>query len=371
MSEKRDCYEVLGVSRNATADEIKQAYRKLAIQHHPDKNPGNKQAEEKFKEINGAYEVLSDPEKRQAYDNYGHAGVGQGAGAGPGGFGGFSDFSNFGDVFSDFFEDVFNLGGGRTRRAGPVPGADLRTSCTVTLKDAYTGTTVTLNIPISETCAKCHGSRVKPGTHPKTCPVCKGAGNIRTSQGFFTLTRTCGRCGGSGHIIETPCPDCLGTGRIRKNQNISVRIPPGMHDGTSLRISGAGEAGPAGGPAGDLYVTVHVKSDPRFVRDGDDLIVEQKIPFPLAALGGELEVPSMEGKITLKIPAGTQSGTIFRLNDRGMPRLGTRGKGDQLVKVTVDVPTSLTKAQRDLLHTLANTMQHKQDDGSFFKKVFG
>jgi molecular chaperone DnaJ len=371
---KRDYYEILGVGKNATADELKAAYRKLAIKFHPDKNQGNKEAEEKFKELNEAYSVLSDAEKRKVYDQFGHAGVASGAGQPGGGFGGFGG-ADFGDL-SDLFEGMFSgsFGGGRSRRAtGGQPGRDLRVDHEVTLAQVMTGVDVSLDIPNLETCDTCHGSGAKAGTTSKTCPDCKGRGQIRVSQGFFTMAQTCGRCRGNGQIIENPCNTCHGTGRVHRNKKVKVRIPPGVEEGTTLRIAGSGEAGERGAPSGDLYVVIRVKADKRFERDGANLISDATLSFPLAALGGEIDVASLEGTVKLKIPAGTQPGVHFRIAEHGLPHLKSRSRGDLYVRVQVEVPKKLSKEERKLIIDLAEKMGEKNisKDESVFRKVFG
>lgn len=373
---KRDYYEVLGVNRTASADEIKAAYRREAIKHHPDKNQGDKNAEEKFKEINEAYSVLSDAEKRRVYDQFGHAGV-EGAGAGPaGGFrpgqNPFEGMGGLGDIFGDIFEEAFGMGGGR-RRGGGQSGRDLRVDREVTLKEVITGVDVSLDIPTMAACDVCGGSGAKPGTGHRKCPDCGGRGQVRVSQGFFTMAQTCPRCRGYGEIIEHPCTNCNGSGRLRRNKTVKVRIPPGVENGTTLRVTGAGEAGERGGPAGDLYVVVRVAQDKRFERDGANLVTEARISFPMAALGGEIEVPSLEGTVKLKIPGGTQPGVLFRLAGHGLPHLRGRSKGDLFVRVQVDVPKKMSKEERQLIQQLAAKLGDdgvSKDEG-VFKRVFG
>lgn len=370
---QRDYYEVLGVSRNASTDEIKQAYRRLAIQHHPDKNPGNKHAEEKFKVINEAYEVLSNPQKKTLYDQYGHAGVSGAAGAGgfsgTAGARGFEDLGGFGDAFSDLFEGIFGGGaqGRRSGQSGPRRGADLQVRHTVTLKEVLEGTEASLSLRRQDHCATCRGTGAEPGTGKRTCPQCRGTGQISLNRGFITFAQTCPRCRGQGQSLESPCSDCGGAGVVAKQSHVKVRIPPGVEEDTTLRVPGAGEAGPGGGPAGDLYVIIHVKPEPDFERHDSDLLTETKVPFTLAALGGEVDVPSIDGKITLKVPPGTQPGTLLRLRERGLPKLQSRGKGDLLVRVNVEIPSKLSQEQKRLLQEFAQT---KSSTG-FFKKVLG
>ena len=371
---KADYYELLGVSRTATADEIKQAYRRLALQHHPDKNPGNKQAEEKFKEVNEAYETLSNPDKRRMYDQFGHAGpTGTGAGAGgfAGGFrGGFEPGGDFSDVFSDLFEGVFTgQTGRRGRGAGRGHGRDIQTETTLNLKDVLEPKEISIQLKKQEICDICHGSGAKPGTQPKTCPQCDGSGHISMGRGFISFSQTCPRCRGAGQIIEAPCANCRGSGLVSRPSTVKVRIPAGVEEGTTLRITGAGEDSSRGGQAGDLYVTVHVRPEPGFERQGSDLLCETKISYTTAALGGTVDVPSLIGPVTLKIPSGTQPNTVFRVRDHGLPNLQSRGKGDLLVRVTIDVPTRLTNEQKRLLHEFDRSQNGPKQ--SFFKKATG
>ncbi len=352
---KRDYYEVLGVERGASEEEIKKAYRRLARKYHPDVNKDDPQAEEKFKEINEAHEVLSDPQKRAAYDRFGHAGTdpnfGAGAGAGAGGFGDFS-FEGFGDIF-----DMFFGGGGRRQRTGPQKGADLRYDLRIEFEEAAFGKETTIKVPRTELCSTCHGNRAKPGTPIKTCPNCGGSGQVHSVQntmfGRFSTVRPCDRCQGEGKIIETPCPTCAGRGRLRQVRTIEITIPAGVDTGHRLRVAGEGEAGERGGPPGDLYVYITVKPHPLFKRTGNDLILEQKISFAQAALGATIEVPTLEGTATLKIPEGTQTGTLFRLRGKGVPHLRGSGRGDELVRVRIDVPTKLNQAQREAIRQVA------------------
>ncbi len=371
---KRDYYEVLGVSRQASTDEIKTAYRRLAVKLHPDKNQGNKEAEEKFKELNEAYSVLSDSQKRRSYDQFGHAGVQGGSpggapGSGPGGF----DFGNFGDIFGDIFVEAF--GGARTRRrpGGGQPGHDLRIDREVTLEEVLSGVEATLDVPNYQSCDMCNGSGAKPGTSLKRCPECQGRGQIRISHGFFSMAQTCPRCRGAGEIIEQPCAACRGTGRVHRNRKVKVRIPPGVENGTTLRISGAGEAGERGAAAGDLYVVIRVRDDKRFERDGADLYVDVPVSFPLAALGGEMEVQSLDGAVRLKVPPGTQPATLFRVAGHGLPHLKSRGRGDLYVRAQVSVPKKLTREEKKLIQEMAAKMGETRiaKDEGVFKRVFG
>lgn len=371
---KRDYYEILGIARGGTPEQIKAAYRQQAIKVHPDKNLGDKQAEEKFKELNEAYSVLSDTEKRKAYDQFGHSAVdgsmGGGPGAGRAGAGGFGDL---GDIFGDIFEQAFGgQGGGRGQRGG-APGRDLRVDKEVTLADVLNGIDVALDVPNLQACDVCNGSGAKAGTGRKQCPDCKGRGQVRVSHGFFTMAQTCGRCRGYGEIIENPCPSCSGAGRVQRNKKVKVRIPPGVENGTTLRISGSGEAGERGAPTGDLYVVVQVREDKKFERDGANLITDASISFPLAALGGEIDVVSLDGTVRLKVPAGTQPGAHFRVADRGLPQLKSRARGDLYVRIQVAIPKKMSKEEKKIIQDLAAKMGEtniSKDDG-VLKRVFG
>lgn len=350
MSEKRDYYEVLGIPKTASDDEIKKAFRRLARQYHPDVNKDDPNAEKKFKEVNEAYEVLSDPQKRAAYDHYGHAGTDPNFGQGFGGAGGFGDFGfdGVGDIF-----DMFFGGGGRRQRNGPERGADLRYDMEITFEDAAFGTTRTIEVPRNEVCPECSGNRAKPGTPITTCPNCKGSGQVRVAQntafGRFVNVTTCSRCQGEGKIIETPCPACHGKGRVRRSRKIEVKIPAGVDTGSKLRMSGEGEAGTRGGGPGDLYIFIAVKPHAHFRRQGDDVLSEVKIGLAQAALGTTVVVSTLDGDVDLKIPEGTQTDTVFRLRGRGITHLRGHGRGDQHVRVKVVVPTKLSKEQRDAL----------------------
>ncbi|MBD5800757.1 Chaperone protein DnaJ [Azoarcus sp. Aa7] len=343
MATKRDYYDVLGVNRDASDDEIKKAYRKLAMKHHPDRNPDNKDAEDKFKEAKEAYEMLSDAQKRGAYDRYGHAGVDPSAGAGPGGQG----FDGFSDAFSDIFGDIF--GGGGRGRSNVYRGADLRYNLEISLEEAARGAEKTIRIPTVEECDTCHGSGAKPGTQPKPCPTCGGAGQVRIQQGFFSIQQTCPKCHGTGRIIPDPCRDCGGAGRVKRQKTLEVKIPAGIDEGMRLRHAGHGEPGVNGGPPGDLYVEIHIRQHSVFQRDHDDLHCEMPISFTTAALGGEIEIPTLEGMARLKIPAETQSGRVFRLRGKGIRNVRSQAHGDLLCHVVVETPVNLTERQKELL----------------------
>jgi molecular chaperone DnaJ len=352
MAGKQDFYEMLGVPRNATEDQIKQAYRNLAKKHHPDANPGNKQAEEKFKEVNEAYEVLKDARKRSAYDQFGHAGVGAGAQGGGNPFAGFSG-GDAGDIFSDIFEGFFGGQGGGTRSARSQSsarrGSDLRYDLTISFLDSARGKEVSLEIPRQETCSTCKGTGTRSGAAPKTCPSCHGAGQVRMAQGFFSIMRTCPTCGGAGTVVENPCPACGGEGRKRTIRKISVKVPPGVETGSRLKISGEGEAGLHGGGRGDLYVVLQVESHPVFAREDDHILCEVPVPLTTAILGGDVDVPTLDGFVAMKIPAGTQSGKTFRLRGKGFSNLRGLGNGDLMVTVVIETPVKLNDKQKQLL----------------------
>ncbi|KXZ40088.1 molecular chaperone DnaJ [Alkalithermobacter thermoalcaliphilus JW-YL-7 = DSM 7308] len=374
---KRDYYEVLGVSKNADEKEIKKAYRKLAMKYHPDKNPGDKEAEERFKEINEAYEVLSDSQKRANYDQFGHAGV-NGAGHG---FGGFSDFagSGFGgfeDIFSDVFSDIFGGGfGSRVRKTGPQRGADIKYNIDISFEEAAFGTEKEIKINRDEQCQECSGTGAKKGTSRKTCPVCNGTGEIRNAQrtpfGTIMNARTCHNCHGEGTVIESPCSKCNGSGKVRSTKKINIKIPLGVDEGSIIKLSGEGELGSKGGPRGDLYVVINVRPHKLFKRDGYDVYCEVPITFVQAALGDEIEVPTLDGRVKYKIPEGTQSGTVFRLKEKGVPRLRGTTRGDQYVKVIVEVPRKLSERQKEILRQFAKESGEEvhEQRKNFFNKM--
>jgi len=354
---KRDYYEILGIEKNASEAEIKKAFKRLAMKYHPDRNPDNKEAEEKFKEAKEAYEVLADPQKRSAYDQFGHAGVDPSAGMGGGGFGG-AGGASFSDIFGDVFGDIF--GGGRARGGGgsrAFRGDDLQYNLELSLEDAVRGTQVDVRIPTHVTCDECGGSGAKKGTSPTTCPTCGGVGQVRMQQGFFSLQQTCPRCHGSGNIINDPCGKCHGQGRIQKHKTLSVKIPAGVDSGDRIRLSGEGEAGEHGGPPGDLYVQISVRPPPIFERDGTDLYCEVPINMVTAALGGEMEVPTLDGRVKLKIPPETQGGKQFRLRGKGVRSVRGAQVGDLMCKVQVETPVNLTKRQKELLEELNQSLQ--------------
>ena len=363
---KRDYYEVLGVAKGASGDDIKKAYRRVAMKHHPDRNPDNKESEEKFKEASEAYEVLSDKEKRSAYDQFGHAGVEQNGGFG-GGAGGFGDF---GDVFGDVFGDIFGRGG--RSRGGPARGSDLRYDLDLSLEDAVRGTTVKINIPTLVSCKSCHGSGAKEGTSPSICGTCGGTGQVRMSQGFFSVQQTCPKCHGRGKVITDPCVSCHGRGRVEEKKTLSVKVPAGVDTGDRIRLAGEGEAGPEGGPSGDLYVQVRVLKHELFERDGRNLYCEVPISIVDAALGGELEVPTLDGRVKLKVPAETQTGRLFRLRGKGVSSVRGGSKGDLLCRVVLETPVNLSGGQKELLKQLQESLEagkHSPQKTSWFEGV--
>ena len=372
---KRDYYEVLGVARGASDDDLKKAYRRLAIQLHPDRNPGNKQAEERFKEVNEAYQVLSDPERRSQYDRFGHSAFQGPQGQGP--FGGFDFSQGFEEVFSDIFGDFFGTGRGRARSRSRR-GDDLRYDLEVEFEEAARGTEKVVRFQRLTLCESCNGTRARGGsTGARQCPNCRGTGQVRTQQGFFSISTTCNQCRGEGTIISDPCPKCQGQGRLRKQESLSVRIPPGVDNGSRLKLRGEGEAGYGGGTPGDLYVIIHVKEHSLFVRQENHIVIEVPISFPQAALGCEIEVPTLEGKVNLKVPSGTQSGKVLRLKGKGIIDLHGYGRGDQLIRVVVETPRSLTARQRELLEEFAKldgkAVNHPLSKGFVdqIKKMFG
>lgn len=358
-AQKRDYYETLGVEKNVTQDEIKKAFRKMARKYHPDANAGNADAESKFKEINEAYEVLSDPPKRDKYDKFGHAAENMGGFGGQYG-GGFGGGANVGDLFGDIFEGFFG-GRGRVQNPNaPRQGSNLESTMTITLEEAFNGATKQIKIPRFDTCSKCGGSGAAEGSTPQECPSCRGRGQVeqavRTPFGQFVQTAPCAQCRGSGKVISKPCKECNGTGRVRQQHNVEVKIPKGVDTGIRLRITGQGEAGINGGPPGDLYLLLEVAHDVRFERMGSDLRVKINLSVPQAALGCEMKIPTIEGEKTLDVPPGTQAGSVLRMKGKGMPRLRGTGRGDLLVTVRVDIPKTLTKKQRELMTELAKEM---------------
>jgi molecular chaperone DnaJ len=362
---KRDYYEILEVTKTASDQEIKASYRKLAIKHHPDKNPGDHEAEDKFKEAAEAYSVLSDNEKRARYDRFGHSGVGGGAGGyDPG-------FTNIEDIFDMFgFGDMFGGGArGGSRRSTAQRGSDLRYDLEITLEEAATGKAEQMRIPRLETCEECDGAGAEKGTKPETCTTCEGSGQVRYQQGFFSVARVCSTCRGTGKIIKSPCKNCRGEGRVEKTKDLEIKIPAGVETGSRLRVVGEGEGGLGGGQSGDLYVVLHVAEHENFERQGANLYASVPVSFAQAALGAEIEVKTLDGEEKLKVPAGTQTGTVFRLKNQGMPVLGGRGKGDLFVAVSLVTPKTLTREQRKILEQLAEIEDTDFADESFMDKV--
>ena len=362
MNEK-DYYKILGVAKSASEEDIKKNYRKLAMQYHPDRNPGDKDAEEKFKLASEAYEVLRDPEKREIYDRYGVEGL---RGTGFTGFRGFDDiFSTFGDIFEDFF----GFGGTQRRRSHARAGADLRFDLKISFNDAAFGKETEIEIPRTVSCEGCGGTGAKPGTSPVNCPVCRGTGQVTRAQGFFTISTTCGQCHGEGKVVQHPCKDCRGLGRVRTTKKIQIKVPPGVDTGSKLRLRGEGEQGERGGPPGDLFVIIYVEPHDFFSRDGDDLICQIPISFPQAALGADIDIPTLNGTRSLTIPKGTESGEVFRIKGEGFLRLRGHGRGDELVQVIVKTPRNLTRRQEELLREFEE-MGKRDEEGwrGFFKR---
>ncbi|MGE0755033.1 MAG: molecular chaperone DnaJ [Alphaproteobacteria bacterium] len=371
MADKQDFYELLGVSKNASKDELKKAYRKQAMAYHPDRNPGDAKAEEKFKELSHAYDILSDDQKRAAYDRFGHDAFNQGAGGFGGGAGaaGFDFSSGFADIFEDLFGAMGS--GGRGGARGPARGADLRYDLRVSLEDAFRGKQETIKVTTAVACGSCDGSGSEKGSKPITCTACNGAGRTRVSQGFFTMERTCSHCGGTGEVIKNPCRTCAGSGRMRKEKSLSVTIPPGVEDGTRIRLAGEGEVGARGAPPGDLYIFLNVKPHHLFERDGADIHCRTPLKMTTATLGGSVEVPTIDGgKVKVTIPEGTQSGHQFRLRGKGMSVLRSSHRGDMYIHAQVETPTKLNKKQKDLLREFEHGDKgtSPQTD-SFFDKV--
>ena len=370
---KRDFYEMLGVSKGADEKTLKSAYRKLAMQYHPDRNPGDAEAERKFKEIGEAYEVLKDPQKRAAYDRFGHAAFEQGGGAGfGGGFGGGGQQGGFSDIFEDIFGEM--MGGGRQRRSsgGRERGADLRYNMEIGLEEAYHGKTAQIRVPTSIQCDNCSGSGAKPGTQPTTCGTCSGTGRVRAAQGFFSIERTCPTCHGRGQTINDPCPKCSGQGRVTEERSLSVNIPAGIEDGTRIRLAGEGEAGLRSGPSGDLYIFLSVRPHEFFQRDGADLYCSVPISMTTAALGGQFEVVTLDGtKTRVKVPEGTQAGKQFRLRGKGMPVLRSSQMGDLYIQVAIETPQNLSKRQRELLTEFEelSSKENSPESSGFFSRM--
>lgn len=372
-AEKRDYYEVLGVDKSASEDEIKRAYKKMARKYHPDLNPDNKEAEEKFKEVNEAYEVLSDSDKKARYDQFGFAGVdsnyGAGAGGGAYGAGGF-DFGDLGDIFGSFFGGGFGSAQRRNPNA-PQRGESIRLSVTISFEEAAFGCEKTFDFYRSEICEDCHGSGAKPGTQPKTCPTCKGTGQVRVQGGFMVTVRTCSTCGGTGKVIQDKCPKCFGTGRVKRKRTCTVKVPAGIDNGQTIVMNGQGEPGVNGGPNGDLYIVVTVRPHKLFKRDGTNLYLDMPISFTTAALGGEIDVPTLNGTVKYTVPEGTQNGTEFRLRGKGIPQVRSSYVGDLIIRVRVEVPTKLTEKQKELLRQFdeATTGREYGERKSFLEKM--
>lgn len=370
--QRKDLYEALGLQKGASEEEIKKAYRKLAKKYHPDLNPGDKTAEEKMKEVNAAYEILSDPEKKARYDQFGHAGVDPSYGGGGGQYSGFEDF-DLGSIFDSFFGG--GMGGGQTRRSGPRKGESIRASVTLTFEEAAFGCQKQITVNRVETCPDCGGSGAKAGTSAETCPDCHGTGQIKTTQrtilGMMSTSSPCPRCRGTGKIIKEPCPTCRGAGSMRKQRTVTVQIPAGIDHGQTISVRGEGSAGQNGGPAGDIFVTVNVAPHEIFKRRGQDVMVELPVTFVQAALGAELEAPSIDGKISYTMPEGTQPDTVFRIRGKGIPNLNGRGRGDQFIKVKIEIPRNLTREQKELLRQFEETVGDAQfgEKKGFFEKM--
>jgi len=374
--QKRDYYEVLGVSKGASDDEIKKAYKKMARKYHPDLNPDNKEAEEKFKEVNEAYEILSDADKKSRYDQFGHAGVDPNFGAGGfgGGFDGGFDFGDLGDIFGSFFGGGFGGGGRRSNPNAPARGESIRLSLTISFEEAAFGCEKAVTVERMESCDTCHGNGCAPGTSPEVCPECRGTGTVQvrrqTPMGVFATSAPCGKCGGKGKIIHQPCPECHGAGSVRKRKTIQVSIPAGIDNGQTISVRAQGHAGKNGGPAGDLLVTITVRPHELFRREGTSVLCEAPITFTQAVLGAELEIPTIDGKVKYDLPEGTQSGTTFRLKGKGIPSINGRGRGDQYVTVYIETPRNLNKEQKEALKKFAETMgdNNYEERKKFFKK---
>src|SRR6187399_1366390 len=365
----QDFYELLGVGRTASPDDIKKAFRKLAMQHHPDRNRDDKDAERRFKEVNHAYDILKDPDKRAAYDRYGPAAFE--GGAGPGGPGGFHGQGfDFGSVFGDIFDEMFNGGRGGARPRADMRGQDLRFNLDITLEQAYAGTEATVRVPSSVACETCHGSGAEAGSKPQQCPTCRGRGRVRAQQGVFTVERTCHACHGAGQVIDKPCKACAGQGRVRREKTLKVAIPAGVEDGTRIRLSGEGEAGTRGGPAGDLYVFLSVRRHALFEREGADIHCRVPISMVQATLGGNIEVPTLDGKAArINVPSGAQSGHQFRLRGKGMPIVRSSQRGDMYIEINVETPTNLTPKQKELLKEFEKAGKTSPESEGFFSKV--
>jgi molecular chaperone DnaJ len=374
MAKKRDYYTVLGVNRDASDEELKKSYRKLAMKHHPDRAPDDKAAEEKFKEAKEAYEVLSDAKKRAAYDQFGHAGVDQSAGFGAGGAGAAGGFGAFSDAFGDIFGEIFGAQRGGRGGSGVFRGADLRYNLELNLEEAARGTEAKIRIPALEECETCHGSGAKPGTQAKTCQACNGRGEVRVSQGFFSIQQTCPTCHGTGKVIPDPCGTCHGAGRVKKHKTLSVKIPAGVDQDDRIRLTGEGEAGVNGGPTGDLYVVINLKPHPVFAREGGDLHCEMPISFATAALGGDIDIPTLDGHAKIKVPTETQSGQVFRLRGKGIKQVRGTQQGDLFCHVVIETPVNLTSRQKELLREFEAISDkdpgaHNPRSKSFMEKV--